>query len=247
MNNPFFTIMIPTRKRINHLKLCLESIFSTVSNPNNIEIRLAIDEDDTYTKRQIKSIISSYKNIFIHERNRGVSQADDYFNWMALRFCKGKYLIGGTDDGLMRTKDWDINSYERLENFLKDKPDGIVCGILDDGEQKIQKCTWFTCDYPVISKVATNVLGFYFDWHFPRYGSDLDITKTYNAINRIVDLRDIFVYEREPLEMRLVQETGEALIPDIPLPGDLHYKAFAGKFLDDNVQKLNDYIQSVKK
>ena len=43
------SILLPTRKRINHLITCLESIKNKTSNLKDIEVVLRMDNDDTET------------------------------------------------------------------------------------------------------------------------------------------------------------------------------------------------------
>jgi glycosyltransferase involved in cell wall biosynthesis len=50
------SILLPTRKRINHLITCLESIRNKTSNLKDIEVVLRIDNDDTETLENMDKI-----------------------------------------------------------------------------------------------------------------------------------------------------------------------------------------------
>lgn len=230
------SILIPARHRPNNLEACLRTIFETAKSPDLLEIRIAVDLDDTLSLNTIPLIIKDLgrKNIFIHSRSRGNNYTRDYINWL-LQFCRSKYLMVSTDKGNFKTKDWDINTYNRLENYLKDKPDRIVYGLTECGEKENSKMTYF----PILSKETVEVLGFFFDYRFPKTGADWDLPHTFHEFGRIVDLRDICTIYNHNDDIMINKY--EQLGLD-PMPNLEDYKAKAGKYRYDNIYKLNNYL-----
>lgn len=199
-----FSLMIPTRKRPKKLELFIRSIFETTFNRNEIEIRVGGDNDDQTIKATIERLKKENPgwNLYLHQRPRGNSLVSHYINWLALNFCTGKYIITLNDDCLFRSKNWDIKTYLRLEEYLKDKPDGIVLGVTKDTIPiKYEEHEgYLVTGFPLISKKSVEVLDFFLDPIFMDATADYDICQLYATIGRSVDLTDIFVIEHNPKE-----------------------------------------------
>jgi len=200
-----FGLLLPTRKRPQQLKQLIESIILTTHKIKDIEIHLAVDNDD----RQIQDIgvvlkdQHKYCNLFIHMRPRGNSIVTHYYNWLALNFSTSEYLMILNDDTLFRSQDWDKNVYNRLEEYLEDKPDRLVLGISEDldSDREVHS-DYLVSGFPIISKECVETLGFLLDPSFMMATSDDDICKLYATINRVVDLRDILVIQHHPPEFK---------------------------------------------
>jgi len=241
-----FSLLLPTRKRPQQLRKLIESILLTTHNIKDIEIHLAIDDDDIQIQDTAVVLKDQYKlcNLLIHMRPRGNSIVTHYYNWLALHFCQGKYLMVLNDDTLFRSQDWDKNVYNRLEEYLKDKPDGLVLGISEDldSDREVHN-DYLVCGFPVISKESVETLGFLLDPSFMMATSDDDICKLYATIDRVVDLRDILVIQHHPPEFKDLdvkyawfQETTYSEIMEIPvLPKTVAEMRF---FLDKRISLL---------
>ena len=117
-SNKKITILLPTRGRPELLEKSLKSLIDRASNPEDIEIMLGLDEDDTATIDYIKETIAPYlqdkgvearANIF---KPLGYENLHTYVNTLA-GASMGEWLFFWNDDGIMTTEGWDdvINSY----------------------------------------------------------------------------------------------------------------------------------------
>ena len=171
----------------------LQSIDDTTGNKNEIEVVIAYDFDDSITSSITKELESKYKDINLRfiGRDRSAYTTNDYYNWLAMNHSTGEFLIFVNDDALFETQKWDIHTYKKLEEYLKDKPDGVVYGIVEDleVEKKRKKHNYFSC-FPLMSRRAINALGFAFDPEFHRDGADWAIIGVYRQLDRILDLRE---------------------------------------------------------
>jgi len=206
-----FSVITPSRLRPDFLKLMVDSLYSTSKNSKETEIRIIIDKGDNSSYRAFKEIKEKYpnENIYLHDRNRGNSLVVHYYNWAAINFCLGKYIFVMNDDALFRTKDWDINVFNRLEEYMKDKPDGIIMGRPGDRhggfslEEVIAERAYLSyklTNFPIISKKAIDVLGFLLDPYYLSSSADGDISELYFGVGRSIDLSDICVIHHLPLE-----------------------------------------------
>ena len=196
---PLYSILLASRGRTQYLRETIKSIETTA---HNYEIILMIDDDDEETLKVAQELTKP--NIFVHVRPRGNNFVEQYLNW-GFQFARATYILLLGDDVLFKTKDWDINAYARLEEYLKDKPDGIVLGITDDGilKHKIQGKEWgiiSSCSFPIISRKGIEALGFVLDPSFYDESSDFSIVLTYSKVNRTIDLRDIVTTIHMPVE-----------------------------------------------
>ena len=231
-----FSLILPSRGRPEYLKFTIDNIVSTAKNIEKVEIRLGIDKDDNSTISMAKKLQNKYDNIYIHifkERKYSVY----YLNSLS-KFCIGKYIMIVNDDCLFKTEGWDVKSYRKLEEFMKDKPDGIVCGIPNDGEDynEREKLGFLISNFSIISNKAVKALGFLLDPRFYDAASDLDIEITFDKINRSLDLRDVFLLKHNDIEYKkllsnLVYEKYDKKSP------------MAGQFLEENLKKLRKYIK----
>jgi glycosyltransferase involved in cell wall biosynthesis len=108
-SNKKITILLPTRGRPELLEKSLKSLIDRASNPEDIEIMLGLDEDDTATIDYIKETIAPYlqdkgvearANIF---KPLGYENLHTYVNTLA-GASMGEWLFFWNDDGIMTTE-----------------------------------------------------------------------------------------------------------------------------------------------
>jgi hypothetical protein len=190
-----FTIQIITRKRLNLLNNLIKSISEKTKEKSEIELHIIYDFDDEETRGYTLSVNEKYPdlNIEVHPTNRSAWMLRDYVNWGVFNFAKGKYIMSLNDDVIFINQDWDIATWNKLENYLSDKPDGVVYGNVEDSEEsKLVNAPitqgQFSC-FPIISRAAINALGWFYDNEYNSWSSDVAIYLVYREINRICDLR----------------------------------------------------------
>jgi hypothetical protein len=195
-----FSILITTRQRVEMLHNLLASIYRTTSNKNGVEIRVIYDNDDIITDNYVKHKFHiEFGNppkieTFFHIRKRSPNLVNDYHNWCSRKFAQGKYIIFSNDDALFEMDRWDVLTETKLLEFEKIRPDGILYGMPQDFEYAPARNenNWMAC-FPLISKKVVEILGFAFDPSFQRDGADWAMAKTFQLIDRVVDLRDTVV------------------------------------------------------
>ncbi len=191
------------------------------------------------TSEQIYNEIS----VKFYGRKRAPSTNNDYYNW-ALQFVKGKYIIISNDDALFTKQDWDVLGWNKLEDYLKDKPDGIVYGVIEDEEKEPHRKEneYFSC-FPLFSKKIADVLGFVFNPLFIRDGADWNAFYIYQKLGRVLNLRNEIIIRH--LSYRSRRRKKDEL--------DTYSRQFDSKNpppkagVDEIVNKLTNYINQFKK
>ena len=134
-NSKQFSIIFPTRNRVERLRNLLLSIQRTTKEKKNIEVRIAYDSDDIATEDFLSSNSFDFK-IITYKCQRSVNFSEDYYNFMALK-CDSKYIWALNDDTEIITQDWDIYLGDKIEEFLLQKQTRICyIGINDDSQDK---------------------------------------------------------------------------------------------------------------
>jgi len=200
MNEPKnFSILIPTRHRIPLLDGLIESIVTNTQELNQTEIIVMYDNDDNSTAQQKQYFLDKYGNkikLEFYNRERSFNMNGDYYNYMATNLATGKYLIAVNDDTKFIKYAWDTEARIKIEKFLENKPDGVFYGVTDDMEveRKRNEHYWFSC-FPLVSKAAVNIMGFFFDPHIWKDGADWDLLAIYKNIDRALDLRNEIIIQ----------------------------------------------------
>jgi hypothetical protein len=191
-----FSLMITTRKRVEFLKNLMDSLDKTISNKKEVEIHINHDTDDIETRDIEQEFKTKYPELIIdfHSKDRSPWLIRDFVNWSIDNFAKGKYILPLNDDIVFKNENWDELAWLKLEDYLKDKLDGVVYGLTEDNEtsKKIHSPNdggAFTC-FPLVSMAAIKACGWYSDPEFKSWGADMALYKTYSAVNRICDLRN---------------------------------------------------------
>ena len=191
-----FSLLCPTRERIGSVERLLASLKETVGDPENVEILFGCDIDDMKTVDMLKKFIEVYKPIqikyFIRTRSDFIN--GDYYNWLA-GLAKGDFLHVIGDDCVYTKMYWDKLSSMRLDDYLKDKLDRIVYGMVDDGTPAPGGKAKEFCCFPVLSREAYKTLGFVLHGEIPTWGADTSLYDIFSSprVNRILNLQDIIL------------------------------------------------------
>lgn len=106
------SVLLPTRGRRDPLKKSIMSVMDLAENPDDIEILLAMDNDDQETVEWVKT------NVLPEIEQRGIDATlitftpmgyinlHKYLNAMG-QLANGRWLMFWNDDALMQTKHWD--------------------------------------------------------------------------------------------------------------------------------------------
>ncbi len=183
-----FSLLCPSRNRLDMLENLIQSIINTTNNPKDIELLIAVDNDDLDTQKYIKDRTYPF-NVKVFTRDRSDFFNRDYYNWLA-HFSKGKYLWAIGNDVVFKIKDWDNIISDKIEEYLKDKSDRIVCvGVKDDTPKPDSKKPQFSC-FPIITRDAYDVLGTFLHSELNTWGADYTIYTLYKQIERYFLIHD---------------------------------------------------------
>jgi len=243
-----FSLIITTRHRPTFVFNILDSINNTTTNKKEVEIHITYDTDDTITAGIIDEIKQKYPelNTLFHPTERSEWMVRDYVNWTITNFSTGKYIINLNDDVLFLNKGWDELGWAKLEDYLRDKPDGVVYGNTEDNELAKAKDAAFIAGafacFPVISRVAVDAAGGFHAPEFKSWSSDIASYLIFRALDRILDLRnEIILYHFSTHSGR--REKDEVFL-EMERKNQGGYTA--DTFVERDVKRILNYINSFK-
>src|SRR5262249_40630181 len=109
-----FSFLIPTRHNVAGLEKLLSSIVETTADPHDLEIVLAIDEDDLASQKVTHDQLHLDKVVVPKGYTMGA------LNNACLDASTGRYIMLMNDDVVLRTKDWDRRVREVFAGFKDD-------------------------------------------------------------------------------------------------------------------------------
>lgn len=177
------SILIPTRKRAKKLKTMYESLHHMTSESNDVEVLFYIDDDDSQTITFIENNKNKFTIPVKHIIGPRVSLGEacnQLYN-----ICSGDLIMGGADDIVFKTQDWDAVLHDKFKN-IKDK---ICLFSLNDLYQDPTKLA----THPVISREALDVFGHYLPPEIDCNYGDEWLTYIFKEIDRYFPQPDIVV------------------------------------------------------
>lgn len=176
-----FSILFPTRERPELLKNLLESINKNTYDHKEIEVLIAVDNDDYATFDFIISMNLSFVTPLKVVRSLNFSR--DYYTYLAKQ-SSGKWIICANDDCVMETPEWDRIAYD----VLKDKS-GVIYGWLEDGLGGYRaKGHGNYCCFPLQGRIGFEALGYIFPSRVPTWGADIWTKNLYDQIASVVEI-----------------------------------------------------------
>ena len=124
------SILIPSRNRPQGLKELCESLFTNDSDPNQIEVIVYLDLDDSCTKEYIEYFLelnTRYTNPIKSIIGPKLVLSD--YNNKLLQLASSDIFMNLGDDMRCRTQNWDIG----IINAINKYPDNINFVYVDDG------------------------------------------------------------------------------------------------------------------
>ena len=122
MNKPKISILLATRKRTEMLKKSLASLITLASDPKNLEILLAFDNDDNETVEWVQDNVlpdlddADVSWTCLSFERLGYIRLNEYYNKLAVE-AEGDWLFFWGDDAIMETQDWDKKLIEHTGKF----------------------------------------------------------------------------------------------------------------------------------
>jgi hypothetical protein len=186
-SKPLISILVPSRGRKKQLKNLVANIANTVSNVNNIELLVKQDEDDPYTTIVVPNEFNIPSKVFLMSRSEYLNR--DYYNFLASE-ASGKYFFAIGDDIRFNSKCWDLLLEEKIEEYLKDKPDRLAyIQVSEDGSEAKHPC------FPLITRECFDLTHMYFHPQLLSWGADRCLYEIYssNDIRRVLGVPEVHI------------------------------------------------------
>jgi GT2 family glycosyltransferase/SAM-dependent methyltransferase len=174
----FLSMIIPSRKRLDELSRCIDSLFRTAEYPENIEVIIVADSDDPETATYRHPKLNT-KIVVVP-----VGQPMGGLNMAGYRVSCGDYVMLLNDDVLARTSGWDIKIRAVADNF----PDGIVLIHTNDKIFEDKLCT-----FPLVSRVFCDFAGGICPEELIRYRIDDHIYNVFDLLGSLGQRRIIYL------------------------------------------------------
>ena len=226
-----FSLILNSRQRPILLQNLLHSIQDTTNDLSDIQVFISCDKDDHETYAVCKSFWHSRHVRFeFIDRERNLHKR---LNYLA-RNSQGKYIFVLNDDCVLLTPNWDQIAYDILENTNQD----IICGQTQDNSCDKSQLNYSS--FPMISRKAIEVVGFFMPDSLPGLGGDVFAYRLYHSVDRLVDI---------PIDIDHVLHTtvDKVLTPDV-VAAEMRHKSnqhatdYFTSDMTNDVKRLQDYI-----
>ena len=186
-----FTCFLNSRGRPQQLIKCIEALEKNTFHQGAVEIIITVDNDDLDSIEVVSNLNARKTFLFnpiIGERPANLCAS---YNNMA-RKARGQYLLVLNDDAEMDTRYWDAIALEKIVDFKtsKNAKDDIIYIKTSDTSVDKPAGTDYS-SFPIISKEAVNILGFFMYESYVGLGGDSSIAKLYEQTDRVINAPEI--------------------------------------------------------
>ncbi|MEQ1845879.1 MAG: glycosyltransferase, partial [Nitrospira sp.] len=173
-----FSIIIPTRQRVDKLQGLFDSFLAMTHDLSRIEIILVIDDDDESS--------AAFECPGIHTERvvvkAGLKMGE--LNMAGYKRSAGQFVMLLNDDVIVRTKDWD----EKVLSVFKSFPDGVALVHVNDKIFQEKLCT-----FPFVSRAFCEEAGGICPPDYVRYRIDDHIYNVFNLLSVLGKTRIIYL------------------------------------------------------
>lgn len=237
--NKNISVLVPSRNRPQSLKELCESLFVNASNPNQIEVIIYLDLDDSYIPEYINylnELSTRYTNpvkIIIGPK----LILSDYPNKL-LQLASSDIFMNLGDDMRCRSKNWDTE----IINAINIYPDKINFVYIDDGYWGPNLAT-----HHIIHRNYVECLGYFYPPFFNFGYSDTWMFGVAQKVGRAHFLPILFEHMHYSLGKSELDQTYQDKLDKNKdnIYGELFYST---EYLrNQDVKKLQNYIKSFEK
>lgn len=175
---PLFSLIIPTRGRIDGLRRLLDSLRDNAQDPASLEVIVVVDEDD----RESQSF--TYAGLRLERVVVPPGQTMGNLNLAGFRAASGRYLMLLNDDVVVHTSNWDMHVRQIFEHY----PDGIVLVHVNDLIFRDSLCT-----FPLLTREFCQLAGGICRPEYRRYRIDDHIHHIFDLIHLLGYTRRVFL------------------------------------------------------
>ncbi|VTR94384.1 Uncharacterized protein OS=Bradyrhizobium sp. CCGE-LA001 GN=BCCGELA001_35048 PE=4 SV=1: Glyco_tranf_2_3 [Gemmata massiliana] len=182
---PSFSLIVPTRGRVEKLRRFLDSVARTACHPERIEVVLVVDADDPASLVEHPKL--SVRPVVVPP---GLTMGA--LNSAGFDATTGDYVMLLNDDVIVRTPGWDAIALNCFRRF----PDPFVLVHVNDTLMRDHLCT-----FPLTSRAFCELVGGICPPEYARYRIDDHIEDVFNLLavlgtRRVVYLPDV-VFEHD--------------------------------------------------
>jgi hypothetical protein len=200
---------MPVRNNIPGLRVALGAFQLFTAQKDKFEILLLVDDNDQ-DKYDYYYIAEEYKlKIDIHIVKQTDNFSNDYYNW-ALQHCCGTNIMVWNDDCYMQTNAWDDKVRAKIKGYTGHN--GIYMIDMWDSTRFFADSKVEFCRFPMISRKAVDICGFFFFPTVRNWPADKVIWDLYAHVKRIIPCHEVkiqhdhnFDHEGDPQKSRFMR------------------------------------------
>ena len=211
-----FSIIIPTRNRIVLFEELMESLRRNTKHKDKIEILVMGQEDDPPTIEILPKWKKEYSDLNLRYWILPWTEkyCTEYRRFLSQKSV-GKFICSNEDEHEYMTKDWDALLLKRFEEFLKDKPDGVLYGRVRDnnGDNQLK----YSC-CPILSKKALEILNYeFYDMRYYGWGADQNLFVLFTGMKnqRICYIQDVFIKHKSHHHRARAEDDTNRLVAEL--------------------------------
>lgn len=223
------SILAPTRKRPKNIIRLVDSILNTVSDIQNIELLVYIDDDD---EDSIPALQYAAERISVNAVQGNKLIGSQMYNELG-KLAQGEIIMFAADDIVFRTKNWDIIVQKEFDKF----EDKILFIYGNDGYQNGRIGT-----HGFIHRYWVDIVGYVLPPQLASSYTDEWVTELAIRANRKLYLPDLIVEHFHPANGKAPND--ETYQKRIEIAGDLeaYYKSLEQIRIND-ANKLVAFTQ----
>lgn len=208
-----FSIILPSRERPGLLAQLLDSLKTNTEDIKNIEVIIALDEDD----KTDYSFLENYKFVTAFRVRRSLNFSKDYYNFLAQK-SSGRWIICMNDDGRFETDGWDDLVLGILDNCSN-----VIYGHTQDGMDGFRVKHYEPyCSFPLVGRGGYEALGYIFPPRIPIWGANIWTKYLYEQVGSVVKLPIMIKHycpynktrERDHISDRITRHQGNYVHPE---------------------------------
>lgn len=173
-----FSLIIPTRDRVEQLGRLLDSLVATTSRRDELEVILVVDEDDTATRA------FAFEGLTVKQVAVEPGLPMGTLNMRGYEAASGDRLMLMNDDVVVKTPGWD----QRVTTAFNGFPDGVVLVHVNDGTFKERLCV-----FPFITRAFAELAGGICPVDYVRYRIDDHIYNVFNLLAHLGERRILYL------------------------------------------------------
>lgn len=228
-----FSILMCSRGRPEILETNVTNIKLLATNPDEVQILIGADDDDSATVATVRELQDRFINIELVVRPR-FKNLHQFYNVLASKSA-GKYVWGMNDDSLVEYDSWDTNFSTQIEDLISPYPDRIgYFAISSNSSDTLGDYG----EFPIVTREALTTLGFMDYEGVAAWGCDRVMQRIYQSVGRAFHIK----VDRP---MRHIFHEGGTQQNDNRIEMEKHFRDQFGQDWGEAVRNMQEFIETV--